>query len=112
MNTTTLFALRTKVLFIAGLAAIVLLVAGCKMEGGYARGLFSGYVMDKTEEEVSEKAGKPDTVDTSVPNTVKWTYKKKTFDPENSNLVDNETILIFQKDPASGKLKVSEIVYN
>ena len=90
----------------------MLLVAGCKMEGGYARGLFSGYVVEKTEEEVSGKVGQPDTVDTSVPNTVKWIYKKKTFDPENSNLVDNETILIFQKDPASGKLIVSEIVYN
>lgn len=111
MNTTASFALRTKVMFVAGLAAIALLVAGCKMEGGYARGLFSGYVMDKTEEEVSGKAGQPDTVDNSVPNIIKWIYKKKTFDPENSNQVDNETILIFQKD-GSGKFKVTELLFN
>ncbi len=110
MNTTASFALRAKVIFVAGLAAIALLVAGCKMEGGYARGLFSGYVMDKTEEEVNGKAGKPDAVDTSVPNTIKWTYKKKTFDSENSNLIDNETILIFQKD-ANGKFKVTEVIF-
>ncbi len=112
MNTSVIFTRHTRAVFIVGLAALVLLMAGCKMEGGYARGLFSGYVIEKTEEEVSGKVGKPDVVDTSTPNTVKWIYKKKTFDPENSNLVDNETILIFQKDPASRKLKVSEIVYN
>jgi hypothetical protein len=112
MNASAIFARQSRAVFIAGLATLVLLAAGCKMEGGYARGLFSGYVIDKTEEEVREKAGQPDAVDASIPNTVKWIYKKKTFDPENSNLVDNETILIFQKDPVSGKLKVSEIVYN
>jgi hypothetical protein len=99
-------------MIVAGLAVLALLVTGCKTEGGYARGLFSGYVMEQSEEEVSGKVGKPDTVDTSIPNTVKWIYKKKTFDPENSNQVDNETILIFQKDKVTGKLKVSEIVYN
>ncbi len=111
MNITATFTSRTKLVIIAGLTVLALFVSGCKMEGGYARGLFSGYVMEKTEEEVNDKVGKPDTVDTSIPNTVKWIYKKKTFDPENSNQVDNETILIFQKG-ADGKLKVTELIYS
>ncbi len=45
------------------------------------------------------------------PNTQRWIYKKKTFDPDNQSLVDNETILIFQKDPASGKFKVTQVIF-
>jgi len=104
MNASAIFTRHTRTVFIAGLPALVLLMAGCKMEGGYARGLFSGYVIEKTEEEVSGKVGKPDAVATRI-------YKKKTFDPENSNLVDNKTILIFQKD-VGGKLKVTELLFN
>lgn len=90
-----------------------LLVTGCGKggEGGHQRGLFVGSVKDKTEEEVAGKYGKPDVVDTANPNTPKWIYKRKTFDPDNQNQVDNETILIFQKYPASGKLKVSEVIF-
>ena len=89
--------------------AFLLALAGCS-EGGQQRGLFTGYVTDKTEEEVIEKVGKPDSVDKSNPNTVKWVYKKKTFDPENQNQVDNETILLFQKDK-DGKFKVRQVVF-
>ena len=95
------------------LAAVLfgLVLAGCEgREGGHQRGLFSGYVMDKTEDEVTAKLGKPDSVDSANPNTPKWIYKRKTFDPDNSNKVDNEAILIFQKD-ASGKFKVSQVVF-
>jgi hypothetical protein len=90
-----------------------LLVAGCGKgsEGGHQRGLFVGSVKDKSEEEVAGKYGKPDVVDNANPNTPKWVYKRKTFDPDNQNQVDNETILIFQKDPAGGKLKVSEVIF-
>ena len=42
--------------------------------------------------------------------TLRWTYKKKTFDPDNQSLVDDETILIFQKD-ASGKFKVVQVIF-
>ena len=79
-------------------------------DGGQPRGLFTGYVTDKTEEEVAAKVGKPDSVDSSKPSTLKWIYKRKTFDPDNLNQVDNETILIFQKD-ASGKFKVTQVVF-
>jgi hypothetical protein len=100
-----------KALLVAAACGIVLALSGCTGGGGgQQRGLFVGFVTDKTEEEVSAKVGKPDSVDNSQPNTPRWIYKKKTFDPENQNQVDNETILIFQKD-ASGKFKVTQVIF-
>ena len=97
---------------VAAACGILLTLAGCSgSEGGQPRGLFTGYVNDKTEEEVTAKFGKPDSVDTGTPNTPKWIYKRKTFDPDNQNKVDSETILIFQKD-ASGKLKVTQVIFS
>ena len=93
------------------LMALLLSLAACGgRDGGQPRGLFTGYVTDRTEEEVAGKVGKPDVVDSSSPTTLKWVYKRKTFDPENQNLIDNETILLFQKD-ASGKFKVKQVVF-
>lgn len=89
--------------------SLALVLSGCS-GGGQQRGLFTGYVMDKTEEEVVAKVGKPDSIDASNPNTPRWTYRKKTFDPENQNLVDNETILILQKG-AGGKFKVTQVIF-
>jgi hypothetical protein len=95
---------------VAAACGIALALSGCSGQvGGTARGLFIGYVTDKTEEEVIAKVGKPESVDTK-PLTLRWTYKKKTFDPDNQSLVDNETILIFQKD-ASGNFKVVQVIF-
>jgi hypothetical protein len=92
-----------KAIFLAAVCGMVLALAACAGEfSGTARGLFVGYVTDKTEDEVVTKVGKP--------NTLRWTYKKKTFDPDNKSLVDEETILIFQKD-ASGKFKVTQVIF-
>lgn len=100
-----------RALFVATSVAVLLALTACSGGGGgQQRGLFTGYVTDKTEDEVVAKVGKPDSVDSSNPNTPKWVYKKKTFDPDNRNQVDNETILIFQKD-ASGKLKVTQVIF-
>jgi hypothetical protein len=97
-------------LVLAAACGIVLALSACSGQvGGTARGLFIGYVMDKTEEEVIAKVGKPESVDTK-PQTLRWTYKKKTFDPDNQSLVDDETILIFQKD-ATGKFKVVQVIF-
>ena len=99
-----------KAFMVAAACGIALALSGCSGEfKGTARGLFVGYVTDKTEEEVIAKVGKPESVDTK-PNTLRWTYKKKTFDPDNQSLVDDETILIFQKD-ASGKFKVVQVIF-
>ena len=100
-----------KVFLLAAISGILLALSGCSGEfSGTARGLFTGYVTDKTEEEVIAKVGKPDSIDSANPNTPKWTYKKKTFDPDNQSKFDDETILIFQKD-ASGKLKVVQVIF-
>ena len=99
-----------KAFLLAAACGLVLALTGCSGSfSGTARGLFIGYVTDKTEEEVVAKVGKPESVDTK-PNTQRWTYKKKTFDPDNRSLVDDETILIFQKD-ASGKFKVVQVIF-
>ena len=100
-----------KAFLVAAACGILIALTGCSGEfSGTARGLFTGYVTDKTEEEVIAKVGKPVSVDNSTPNTRRWTYKKKTFDPDNQSLVDNETILIFQKD-AAGKFKVTQVIF-
>jgi len=99
-----------KAFMLAAACGIALALSGCSGQvGGTARGLFIGYVMDGTEEEVIAKVGKPESVD-SKPLTLRWTYKKKTFDPDNQSLIDDETILIFQKD-ASGKFKVVQVIF-
>jgi hypothetical protein len=100
-----------KAFLLAAACAMVLTLNGCSGEfSGTARGLFTGYVTDKTEEEVTAKVGKPNSVDSTNPNTPKWIYKKKTFDPDNQSKYDDETILIFQKD-ASGKFKVTQVIF-
>jgi hypothetical protein len=100
-----------KAFLVAAACGLVLALTGCSGDfKGTARGLFVGYVTDKTEEEVAAKVGKPDSVDDKLPSTLKWTYKKKTFDPDNQSLFDNETILIFQKD-SSGKFKVTQVIF-
>lgn len=101
-----------KAFLVAAACGIVLALTACSGNfSGTARGLFVGYVTDKTEEEVVAKVGKPASVDDSKPNTPRWIYKKKTFDPDNQSLFDDETILIFQKDPASGKFKVTQVIF-
>ncbi len=101
-----------KAFLLAAFCGTVLTLGGCAGEfSGTARGLFIGYVTDKTEEEVIAKVGKPESVDTK-PNTLRWTYKKKTFDPDNMNQVDARTIVIFRKDEASGKMKGADVIFS
>ena len=100
-----------KAFVLAAACGIVLALSGCEGQvSGTARGLFVGYVTDKTEEEVIDKVGKPAVVEPATPTTLRWVYKKKTFDPDNQSLIDNETILIFQKD-AAGKFKVVQVIF-
>jgi hypothetical protein len=60
-----------------------LALSGCSGSRRTARGLFIGYVTDKTEEEVVAKVGKPDSVERASRTRLRWIYKKKTFDPDN-----------------------------
>jgi len=111
METAIAYSTVRRFLLLAPISSLVFAAGGCTPGGGgQQRGLFIGFVTDKTEEEIVAKVGKPDSVDNSNPNTPKWIYKKRTFDPENKNQVDNETILIFQKD-AAGKFKCTTVVF-
>ena len=94
------------------IALLLLISAGCGMRSDYPRGRFTGYVVDKTEEEVTAKLGKPDAVENTSANLVKWIYKNKTFDPDNDNKPDKEAILILTRDPATGKVKITDVIFN
>jgi hypothetical protein len=96
--------------FVAAFCGLMMGLSACSGGGGQQRALFQGHVTDKTEEDVVAKVGKPDSIDTSRPDTPRWIYRKKTFDPDNQNQVDNETILVFQKD-ATGTFKVTRVIF-
>ena len=106
-----LYALRPgHLLGAVALSTFLLAGAGCS-DSGHPRGMFTGRVVDKSEDEVTADIGKPESVDKSNPERVRWVYKRKTFDPDNLNTPDAETVLVFKKD-ASGKLKVAEVAFN
>ena len=94
---------------IAAALAAATVVAACG--GGYQRGIFQGYVIDTPAEEIAGKVGKPDAVDGSDPDAPRWTYNKKTFDPENQNRTDEKTVVVLKKDPKTGKLVGGEVQF-
>jgi len=99
-------ALRTAlVLWVAALFLVA-----CSGGGSYARGLFTGYVMGKTEEEIVGKIGKPDSVERGTPDKPRLVYLKKTFDPDNDNKVDEKVTIIMGKD-ATGKLVAVDLIF-
>ena len=101
--------IRLRALVVA--VGAVLVLGGCGSGGGYQRGIFTGYVVDVAESDIVAKIGKPDSVDATDPNAPKWVYKKKTFDPDNMNKTDEETIVVMKKDAATGKLTGSEVMF-
>jgi hypothetical protein len=92
-------------------AATVVTLGACGSGGGYQRGIFTGYVVDVPEADIVAKIGKPDRIDAADTNAPKWVYKKKTFDPDNMNKTDEETIVVMKKDAATGQLKGSEVLF-
>ncbi len=95
-------------LLIALVAAITLAACG---SGAYQRGIFQGYVVDASEDQIASKVGKPDEVDAKDPNAVRWVYLKKTFDPDNMNKTDDRTVIVLKKDAKSGKLVGVEVQF-
>ena len=95
----------------AALMALIIAATLTACSGGYQRGIFQGYVIDATEEQVANKIGKPDQIDTSDPNAPRWVYNKKTFDPDNQNKADEKTVIVFKKDPKTGKFVGSEVQF-
>ena len=100
----------TRRLLAVALIAGMTTLAACG-QGGYQRGIFTGYVVDATEDEITGKIGKPDQVDNSIPDAPRWVYTKKTFDPDNMNQADQKTIVVLKKDPATGKFKGAEVIF-
>jgi hypothetical protein len=94
--------------FVLCIAALFLVA--CGGGGTYARGLFTGYVMGKTEEEITGKIGKPDGIERGTPDKPRLVYLKKTFDPDNDNKVDEKVTILMQKD-ASGKLVAVDLIF-
>jgi len=92
-------------------AAALVAVAACGPTGGYQRGLFQGYVVNATEEEIEGKIGKPDSMDASDAKAPRWIYVKKTFDPDNANQVDARTIVVLQRG-ADGKLRGTDVIFS
>ena len=93
------------------LVALITAVTLTACSGGYQRGIFQGYVIDSTEDQVTNKIGKPDLVDNADPNAPRWVYTKKTFDPDNQNKTDEKTVVVFKKDPKTGKFVGAEVQF-
>ena len=93
----------------AFLAIAVLATAGCG--DVYVHEEFDKLTMNKSEAEVQTTIGKPTSVDANNPAHVTWTYYSKTFDIDNQNKRDSKTVLVFEPDPASKKLKVVKVEY-
>ena len=69
----------------------------------FPRGQFHGYVVGKTEDQIIAQVGQPTEVDNANPEKPIWVYKKKTFNVEDRNAVDEKT-LVYMKKGADGKL--------
>lgn len=97
-----------KILKTALIMIALALAAGCST-GTYQRGMFQGYVIGSTAEEIASRVGKPDSVDASNPDKPRWVYQKKTFDPDNFNKADEKTTVILEKK--DGKLIGADVLY-
>ena len=89
------------------LAVAILTGCGPKME----RKDFTTAVMSKSDAEVQKAVGKPEAVDASNPDRVVWTYKSVTFDLANANKMDGKDVVIFARNPTTGKLTVAEVKF-
>lgn len=94
-------ALRT--FGIVFLVAASFMLAAC--QGGHPRGMFSGKVMGETEAEIIDTYGPTASVDRKNPDSPVILYTAKTFDPDNSNRPDPETLIFLAK----GKIVASDV---
>jgi hypothetical protein len=53
-------------------AILLICVLAARGGNGYTRGVFLGYVIDRTQEEITSKFGKSDSIDGSNPASPKW----------------------------------------
>ena len=96
-------------LAIATIVAISFVLAACS-GSGHTRGMFTGKVMGKTEAEIVAEYGPPHSVDRKNPDSPVLIYTNKTFDPDNSNRPDPETLIFLAKDK-DGTIKAADIAF-
>ena len=86
-----------------------MLVAGC----GELRSRedFVAAVKDQSTTEVEKKIGKPAAVDETVPGTIRWTYKSKTFHTESGTKFDKKTVVVFRKAEGAAPARMIDVVY-
>jgi hypothetical protein len=92
------------------LAVAALVLGGCT-GAGYSRGLFQGFVVNKTEAEIIDQMGKPAEIDRKNPEAPVLVYKEKTFDGDNGNRVDPETLIYLRKDDKTGKVTAYDLSF-
>ncbi len=102
-------ALRGRVLGALMVALASSVFTACDGGRGYSRGIFHGLVIDKTDEEVTGKLGKPESIERVGDDGVRYVYRRKTFDPDNMNQIDEKTFIDFEKK--AGKLIVVDITF-
>jgi hypothetical protein len=71
-----------------------LMLAGCS--NTYSRDDFNTGVIGKSEQEVTQKFGKPESVKAEGDEAVVWTYSHVTFDLANQNRIDSKAVVTFQ----------------
>jgi hypothetical protein len=98
-----------KKLFAAALIGLTLMVTGCGESRGYSRGIFHGMVIDKSEDEVVSKMGKPESIEKIGEEGLRYVYRKKTCDPDNLNQVDDKTFIDFEKK--AGRMIVTDVSF-
>lgn len=101
--------MTNRFLTIAVALTAALMISACSGGKGYSRGIFHGLVIDRTEAEVTDKLGKPESVEQIGSDGVRYVYRRKTFDPDNANSVDEKTFVDFEKK--AGKMIVVEVSF-
>jgi hypothetical protein len=91
------------------MAAVLAAVLAACGDGGFQRGVFHGKVIDRTPEDVASSFGKPDAIESGSEGP-RYVYRKKTFNPDNLNQVDEKTIVEFGKDK-DGKIVCVDVSY-
>lgn len=104
-----MFRATLRMFGIAAIAAVSLSLAACQ-SGGHTRGMFSGKVIGKTEAEIVDTYGQPASIDRADPDNPVLVYKAKTFDPDNGNRTDAETLVYLGKGK-DGRVLASDVIY-
>ena len=99
----------TRILGAALFTSAMLLMSGCADVYGHDE--FTKMTMNRSEDEVTTAIGKPESVDSSNPAHVIWTYYAKTFDIDNQNKRDTKEQVIFEPSAETHKLQVVDIKY-